>query len=76
MSAAAGALPQLRAATDPEAKGGEMYAPRFVNTGPAVRRPILRPGRDEAIATLWEVSERLTGVKLDFDAALGKRDTP
>ncbi len=64
MSAAEGALPQLRAATDPEAKGGEMYAPRFVNIGAPVQRPVVRPGRDSAIATLWEVSERLTGEAL------------
>ena len=66
MSAARGALPQLRAATDPEARGGEMYAPRFVNSGPPVRRPILRPGLSPAIATLWRVSEEATGLALDF----------
>ncbi len=64
MSAADGALPQLRAATDPAAKGGEFYAPRFVNNGPPVRRPVLRPGRGRAIDVLWEVSERETGVTL------------
>ena len=61
-----GALPQLRAATDPNAKGGEFYGPRFVQAGPPVRLPVLRPGNEEAIATLWEVSEREAGVKLDF----------
>ena len=65
-----GALPQLRAATDPNARGGEFYGPRFVNSGPAVRLPVVRPGNDKAIATLWEVSERETGVALDFDRAL------
>ena len=69
MTADRGALPQLRAATDPTAKGGEMYAPRFVNNGPPVRRPILRPGRQKAIDILWDVSENLTGTSLDFDAA-------
>jgi NAD(P)-dependent dehydrogenase (short-subunit alcohol dehydrogenase family) len=65
-----GALPQLRAATDPKAAGGQMYAPRFVNFGAAVRRPILRRlGLTESIETLWEVSERLTGERLDFDVA-------
>jgi NAD(P)-dependent dehydrogenase (short-subunit alcohol dehydrogenase family) len=64
MSPARGALPQIRAATDPEAKGGELYAPRFVNNGVPVRRPILRPGTDRAIATLWRVSERETGIPL------------
>jgi NAD(P)-dependent dehydrogenase (short-subunit alcohol dehydrogenase family) len=70
MSAAVGALSQLRAATDPAARGGELYAPRFVNNGPPVRRPILRRiGLARAIATLWEVSERETGVTLDVEAA-------
>ena len=70
MSPAVGALPQLRAATDPHAKGGEFYAPRFVNNGPPVRRPILRLGSAKAIETLWQVSERETGVSLDVAAAL------
>lgn len=66
MSAADGALPQLRAATDPAAKGGEFYGPLFVNNGAPVRKPILRRfGMDRAIAKLWEVSERETGVALD-----------
>lgn len=66
MSAAEGALPQIRAATDPEAQGGEFYAPRFIGFGPAVRRPFLRPGRGGAIDTLWRVSERETGVALEI----------
>jgi NAD(P)-dependent dehydrogenase (short-subunit alcohol dehydrogenase family) len=71
MTPADGALPQLRAATDPTARSGEMYAPRFVNNGPPVRRPILRViGLGRAIDTLWKVSEELTGEKLDIDAAL------
>ncbi|GAA6524787.1 oxidoreductase [Intrasporangium sp. DVR] len=59
-----GAMPQIRAATDPGAGGGEFYGPRFGNTGPAVRLPLLRPGADRAIETLWRVSERETGVPL------------
>ena len=66
MSPAEGALPQLRAATDPRASGGQFYAPRFVNKGPPVRRPILRRiGMDRAIARLWEMSERETGLKIE-----------
>jgi NAD(P)-dependent dehydrogenase (short-subunit alcohol dehydrogenase family) len=62
MSAARGALPQLRAATDPSAAGGEFYGPRWMNTGHPVRLPILRRvGMDRAIETLWAVSEDLTG---------------
>ncbi len=64
-----GVLPQLRAATDPRARGGEFYAPRFVNNGPPVRRPILRRiGMEKAIRQLWEVSERETGLKMDVRA--------
>jgi NAD(P)-dependent dehydrogenase (short-subunit alcohol dehydrogenase family) len=71
MEPAHGALPQLRAATDPQAQSGEMYAPRFINSGPPVRRPILRRiGLDAAIRTLWQVSEELTGEALDIDAAI------
>ena len=70
MSAADGALSQLRAATDPAAKGGEFYGPRFVNSGPPVRKPIVRRlGMDEAIAALWEVSEHETGIAIDVRAA-------
>lgn len=66
-----GALPQLRAATNPNAKGGHLYAPRFINNGAPVRRPVLRRlGMTKSIETLWEVSERLTGESLDFAAAL------
>lgn len=64
MSPAQGALPQIRAATDPQAKGGEFYGPRFVNFGPPVRLPLLRPGADAAIERLWLVSQRETGIPL------------
>jgi NAD(P)-dependent dehydrogenase (short-subunit alcohol dehydrogenase family) len=70
MSAADGALSQLRAATDPAAKGGEFFGPMFVNNGPPVRKPIVRKlGMDQAIAALWDVSERETGIKIDVRAA-------
>jgi NAD(P)-dependent dehydrogenase (short-subunit alcohol dehydrogenase family) len=65
MSPTTGALSQLRAATDPAASGGEFYGPLFVNSGPPVRKPILRRlGMKRAVARLWEVSERETGLKL------------
>jgi NAD(P)-dependent dehydrogenase (short-subunit alcohol dehydrogenase family) len=65
MTPAQGALSQLRAATDPKARGGEFYGPLLVNNGPPVRKPILRRvGMNCAIANLWAVSERETGVKL------------
>jgi NAD(P)-dependent dehydrogenase (short-subunit alcohol dehydrogenase family) len=66
MSPEAGARPQLRAATDPRAKGGDFWVPRFFNNGPPVRRPILRRiGLETAIVRLWEVSERETGLTID-----------
>jgi NAD(P)-dependent dehydrogenase (short-subunit alcohol dehydrogenase family) len=71
MTPARGALSQLRAATDPSARSGQFYAPRFISFGGPVRRPILRRlGLDRAIETLWRVSERETGVPLDVKAAL------
>jgi NAD(P)-dependent dehydrogenase (short-subunit alcohol dehydrogenase family) len=60
-----GARPQLRAATDPAAAGGELYAPRFGSHGPPVRRPILRRyDLEKQIDVLWTVSERETGIPL------------
>jgi NAD(P)-dependent dehydrogenase (short-subunit alcohol dehydrogenase family) len=64
MDVEGGAMPQIRAATDPHATGGQFYGPRFGNTGPAVRLPLLRPGAGGSIETLWRVSERETGVRL------------
>jgi len=71
MSAEGGALPLLRAATDPSARGGELYTPRWVNSGPPVRRPMMKRTRDlDAMRTLWEVSERETGTTFDVAAAV------
>jgi NAD(P)-dependent dehydrogenase (short-subunit alcohol dehydrogenase family) len=70
MSPAQGALSPLRAATDPRAQGGEFYGPLFMNNGPPVRKPIVRRlGMDRAIARLWQVSERETGLALDVAGA-------
>jgi NAD(P)-dependent dehydrogenase (short-subunit alcohol dehydrogenase family) len=64
-----GALPQLRAATDPEAGGGELYAPRWVNTGSPVRRPVTGwRNRPDDMETLWGVSEDATGIEFDVEA--------
>jgi len=69
MSPARAALPQLRAATDPAARGGEMYAPRMVTRGPPVlRRPLRRYTDPDRARILWEVSERETGVGFDVTA--------
>ncbi|TFV48907.1 oxidoreductase [Blastococcus sp. TF02A-35] len=70
MPAALGARPQLRAATDPRSRGGELYAPRYASNGPAVRRPVLRRwDLDRRIADLWALSQRETDVLLDVSRA-------
>jgi hypothetical protein len=75
MSAAEGALPQLRAATDPRAQGGEFYGPLWVNSGPPVKKPLLRPV-GAGIEVLWTVSERETGIKLDPASAGAAEQAP
>lgn len=67
MPPAEGALSQLRAATDPDAKSGELYGPLFVGSGPPVRKPVLRRlGMGRAIARLWQVSERETDLSIEL----------
>lgn len=62
-----GAAPLLRAATDPAARGGQLYGPRWVTFGAPVRRPVLgRPG--QAGRALWELSERETGEAFEVQA--------
>jgi NAD(P)-dependent dehydrogenase (short-subunit alcohol dehydrogenase family) len=69
MDAARGALAQLRAATDPTARGGELYGPRFGAFGSPVRRRIrLSAEVDEQIESLWALSEELTGEAPDVGA--------
>lgn len=73
MSAARGALPLLRAATDPEAEGGQLYAPRFVNRGAAVHRPLIgRSHNQDSIDTLFSVSQKETDLSLDVEAAVAE----
>lgn len=60
-----GALPTIRAATDPEARGGEYYGPGgFLElTGPPVRNEPSRASRNpETARRLWDLSIELTGV--------------
>jgi len=64
-SVEAGALPLVRAALDPEACGGEYYAPagRLEFKGAPVRRKSSDASHDAELAgRLWAVSEQLTGV--------------
>jgi protochlorophyllide reductase len=61
-SAARGAEPALRAATDPTATGGQYYGPHRMTMGHAVLETPSKAARNEADALrLWELSERLTG---------------
>jgi len=66
MEPSEGARPQIRAALDPEAKGGQFYSPRFGNNGAPVKHPILRTRNKTNIRKLWELSEKETGVSLKF----------
>jgi len=63
-SAAAGAWPTLRAATDPQAGGGTLYGPSRLAFGPAVvGTPSRRAADRETARRLWDTSETLTGVR-------------
>jgi NAD(P)-dependent dehydrogenase (short-subunit alcohol dehydrogenase family) len=62
---AMGAVPVLRAATDPDARGGEYYGPAGLgeNRGPARRvQSSARSHDTEAARRLWDESVQLTGV--------------
>ncbi|SIR56295.1 oxidoreductase [Microbacterium sp. RURRCA19A] len=64
-SAAQGAEPTLRAATDPDAHGEDYYGPlrMMQTTGPAGRVDSSELSHDRALQDrLWTVSEELTGV--------------
>ena len=64
-SAAAGALPMLRALTDPHVRAGEFYGPRFGIAGAPVRETAGAHARRLYDATaLAAESARLTGVEL------------
>lgn len=69
MSPSRGALSQLRAATDPRVRGGQFFGPLWGNNGPPVRKPVVRRlGLNRAIASLWDISHRQTGLALDVAA--------
>src|SRR5262245_62976123 len=76
-TAAMGALPILRAATDPGALGGQYHGPRgfFGTRGYPALAHSSRQSHDTAIQRrLWTVSEELTGVT--FPAALRPENEP
>ena len=64
-SAARGALPTLRAAADPDARGGQYYGPHGImgiRGFPVAVKPSAAARDDDAARRLWEASERLTGI--------------
>jgi protochlorophyllide reductase len=69
-SAAAGAMPFVRAATDPEAKGGQFYGPRWIVRGhPVVETPSRRARSADDARALWQASEDLTGLTVDIPSS-------
>jgi NAD(P)-dependent dehydrogenase (short-subunit alcohol dehydrogenase family) len=71
-SAAAGALDQLRAGTDPSAVGGTLFRPRWIVRGaPVVGGIGDRLRRPTDLEKLWSVSEREVGAAFDVAALVG-----
>jgi protochlorophyllide reductase len=71
-SAAVGARPAVRAATDASAHGGEYFGPRYVVAGatPVRETPSRRARREGDAARLWSVTEALLGRRvLDVTAS-------
>jgi NAD(P)-dependent dehydrogenase (short-subunit alcohol dehydrogenase family) len=74
-SARMGALPALRAATDPAAAGGEYYGPGGWHeyTGYPVRVNSSAASHDVAAQRrLWQVSEQLTGISYHLEPPSGR----
>ncbi len=66
-SVASGALPMLRAATDPAASGKQFYGPRWQVLGPPVlETPGRRARDDDSARALWKASSELTGIEPSF----------
>jgi hypothetical protein len=63
-----GAMPTLRAATDPKVKGGEYFGPSGLyelRGHPVSVGSSKRARSEESAKRLWEVSETLTGVRFE-----------
>jgi NAD(P)-dependent dehydrogenase (short-subunit alcohol dehydrogenase family) len=61
-----GAMPQLRAATDPTLPGGTLVALRWIMRGAPVPFGVLGPGMDPVTRRrVFEASEQLAGVRLE-----------
>ena len=69
-SAEMGVLPQLYAATAPEAESGQFIGPagpRALRGHPTVVAPVARACDTALAAALWQESERLAGVRMELD---------
>lgn len=65
-NAAMGALPIIRAATDPGATGGQYYSPRALGRTrgyPETETPSVESRNLKLAADLWAISESLTGIR-------------
>lgn len=72
-----GALPLLRAATDPSVRGGQFYGPRLLVWGDPVQERPNRRARDVAAAKrLWDLSAHLTGLGPDIAPLCQPRRQP
>ncbi len=66
---AKGALPQIRAAVDPNVQGGDFYGPDGFNEMagfPVKVKSIIASYNTEDAKKLWELSEKLTGINYNF----------
>ena len=64
-----GALPQIRASVDPQVKGGQYYGPdgkREMKGYPVIVESNELSHNSSDAAILWEISEKLTGIKYDL----------
>ena len=61
-----GAWPVVRAAVDPDARGGDFYGPARSVTGPPVLTSPVPQSADPAFGSaFWDLAERATGVKFE-----------
>jgi len=66
---AKGALPQIRAAVDPNVQGGDFYGPDGFNEMagfPVKVKSIIASYNTEDAKKLWEISEKLTGINFNL----------
>ena len=70
-----GALPTLRAATDPAVLGGQYYGPGSRVRAGAIPKLVTSSADSQDLATqqrLWAVSEELTGVTFPIEGVARK----